>query len=65
MPRQSLLRLIKRWKRYELRGNWGDVPQNVRGVYVLYQKMIKKNTTSCMSVLQGWERLVAAGYADD
>lgn len=38
MPRQSLLRLIKRWKRYELRDNWGDVPTNTRGVYVLYNK---------------------------
>ena len=37
MPKQSLLRLIKRWKRYELRKNWNkDIPPSTRGVYVLY-----------------------------
>jgi hypothetical protein len=38
MPHQSLLRLIKRWKRYELRENWIAVPRQTRGVYVLYKK---------------------------
>lgn len=38
MPRQSLLRLIKRWKRYELRAKWSDVPPGIRGLYVLYRK---------------------------
>lgn len=37
MPNQSLLRLIKRWKRYESRANWRQVPPNTRGVYVLYE----------------------------
>src|SRR3990172_449085 len=37
MPKQSLLRFIKRWKRYELRENWGQVPKYTRGVYVLYR----------------------------
>ena len=37
MPNQSLLRLIKRWKRYELRVNWRRIPPNTRGVYVLYK----------------------------
>jgi hypothetical protein len=37
MPKQSLLHLIKRWKRHELRKNWKkDIPPNTRGVYVLY-----------------------------
>jgi hypothetical protein len=38
MPRQSPLRLIKRWKRYEERKKWSDVPRNTRGIYVLYEK---------------------------
>lgn len=37
MPKQSLLRFIKRWKRYELRKNWSKVPRQTRGVYVLYR----------------------------
>jgi hypothetical protein len=37
MPKQSLLRLIKRWKRYEPRKNWSAVPRDTRGVYVLYK----------------------------
>lgn len=38
MPNQSLLRVIKRWKRYEPRNTWRDIPLKTRGVYVLYQK---------------------------
>ena len=38
MPRQSLLSLIKRWKQYEPRNKWGNVPTRTRGVYVLYKK---------------------------
>jgi hypothetical protein len=41
MPRQSLLCLIKRWKRYELREKWPDVPLSTRGVYVLYEEVAK------------------------
>ena len=37
MPKQSLLRFIKRWKRYESRKNWVKVPKSTRGVYVLYK----------------------------
>lgn len=36
MPRQSLLRLIKRWKRHESRDKWSEVLTDTRGVYVLY-----------------------------
>jgi hypothetical protein len=36
MPRQSLLRTIKRWRRYELRADWRLVPKETRGLYVLY-----------------------------
>jgi len=43
MPKQSLLRLIKRWKRYEPRKDRTPVPRNTRGVYVLYWK--KRATT--------------------
>lgn len=38
MPKQSLLRLIKRWRRYEPRGKWDRVPRRTRGLYVLYRK---------------------------
>lgn len=38
MPKQSLLRLIKQWKRYEPRKNRTRVPRDTRGVYVLYNK---------------------------
>jgi hypothetical protein len=37
VPRQSILRLIKRWRRYEERGNWKRVPRRTRGLYVLYR----------------------------
>jgi hypothetical protein len=38
MPQQAPLRTIKRWKRYEPRGNWKFVPKHTRGLYVLYRK---------------------------
>ena len=38
MPRQSPLRTIKRWKRYERRAEWSSVPRHTRGVYVLYRQ---------------------------
>lgn len=38
MPEQSLLRIIKRWRRYEERGSWGRVPLRTRGFYILYKK---------------------------
>jgi hypothetical protein len=38
MPKQSLLRFIKRWKRYEPRKNWSQIPRDTRGVYVLYRR---------------------------
>ena len=37
MPNQSLLRIIKRWRRYEQRGDLRFVLPITRGVYVLYQ----------------------------
>jgi hypothetical protein len=36
MPPQSLLRIIKRWRRYEPRGDWRFVRPITRGAYVLY-----------------------------
>ena len=36
MPPQSLLRIVKRWRRYEERGEWRIVSSVARGVYVLY-----------------------------
>jgi hypothetical protein len=38
MTQQSLLRLIKRWKRYRPRDEIGAVPRGTRGIYVLYSK---------------------------
>jgi len=38
MPEQSLLRIVKRWRRYEVRGDWGSVPRKTRGFYVLYRQ---------------------------
>ena len=37
MPAQSPLRLIKRWRRYQARGEWTGVPNRTRGIYVLYR----------------------------
>ena len=33
-----MLRLIKRWRRYERRGEWEYLPPRTRGVYVLYKE---------------------------
>jgi hypothetical protein len=38
MPRQSPLRLIKRWRRYEPRGDWKYLLPVTRGIYVLYKE---------------------------
>jgi hypothetical protein len=38
MPKQSLLRLVKRWRRYVNREERLSVPSHTRGVYVLYRK---------------------------
>ena len=37
MTKQSILRLIKRWKRYEPQDTWRRVPISTRGIYVLYK----------------------------
>ncbi len=37
MPKQAPLRLIKRCKLYQLRGDWNPIPPITRGVYVLYR----------------------------
>ena len=38
---QSLLKIVKRWRRYELRGNWAGILPKTRGFYVLYKKRQK------------------------
>jgi hypothetical protein len=38
MPKQSPLRIVKRWKRYEPRQTARTLPGNTRGLYVLYRK---------------------------
>lgn len=39
MPKQSLFRLIKRWKQYEPKDNRTKVLKLTRGIYILYQKI--------------------------
>jgi len=41
MSEQSLLKIVKRWRRYELRGDWSGIPPKTRGFYVLYKKQQK------------------------
>jgi hypothetical protein len=41
MPRQSPLRTIKRWKRYQPKDSCNDVPVGTRGLYVLYRHRSK------------------------
>jgi hypothetical protein len=38
MPKQSLFRLVKRWRRYQLRENVKRTPRHTRGLYVLYRR---------------------------
>ena len=38
MPQQAPLRLIKRCRLYERRGNWKPIPPVTRGFYVLYRE---------------------------
>ena len=38
MPRQSLLKLVKRWRRYQPLVEWKTVPRSTRGLYVLYRQ---------------------------
>jgi hypothetical protein len=38
MPQQSLLRIVKRWKRYVPRKNLSEIPPMTRGFYVLYRE---------------------------
>jgi len=44
MPEQSLLKIVKRWRRYLPRGSWGPIPRKTRGFYVLYH--YKKSSDS-------------------
>lgn len=37
MAKQSLLRIIKRWRRYMPRADWAKIPRDIRGLYVLYK----------------------------
>src|SRR5258706_1062966 len=38
MPKQSPLRIVKRWRRHERRGDWKYLLPITRGVYVLYRE---------------------------
>jgi len=39
VPNQAPFRFIKRWRRYEQRGDWQPIPGKTRGVYVLYERI--------------------------
>jgi hypothetical protein len=41
MPEQSPLKIVKRWRRYEERGDWSPIPPKTRGFYVLYRQAKK------------------------
>jgi hypothetical protein len=41
MPQQAPLRIIKRCRLYQKRGDWKPVPRLTRGIYVLYQERKK------------------------
>ncbi|HWZ44339.1 MAG TPA: hypothetical protein VNW97_12745 [Candidatus Saccharimonadales bacterium] len=43
MPKQAPLRLIKRCRLYERRGEWNPIPHVARGLYVLYNQTSRKN----------------------
>jgi len=55
MPKQSPLRIIKRWRRYERRGDWKYLLPITRGVYVLYkeqkQSVSEKRTNPIVHVV--------------
>ena|SRR5215472_6640911 len=38
MPKQSPLRIVKRWKRYRPKEDIHGIPRDTRGFYVLYRK---------------------------
>jgi hypothetical protein len=42
MSEQSLLKIVKRWRRYESRGDWSGIPPKTHGFYVLYKKRQKE-----------------------
>ena len=42
MPQQSLLRMVKRWRRYWPRGSFNEIPRGTRGFYVLYKNVRPK-----------------------
>ena len=44
MPKPSLLRIVKRWRRYEQRDSCTFLHPITRGVYVLYRQDSGKNT---------------------
>ncbi|MDO8597433.1 MAG: hypothetical protein Q7R45_12525, partial [Sulfuricaulis sp.] len=44
MPKQSLLRFIKRWKRYELRENFRQVPKSTRTFMYFIAMILPTNT---------------------
>jgi hypothetical protein len=44
MPKPSLLRIVKRWRRYEPRESREFLRPITRGVYVLYREVSGKNT---------------------
>lgn len=65
MPEQSLLKIVKRWRRYLPRGDWHLVPKKTRGFYVLYHQ--GKRSPDCYEVVYigvaGLGKVVKQGIA--
>src|ERR1700740_782753 len=64
MPEQSLLKTIKRWRRYLPRGNWTAIPSKTRGFYVLYQYKESKDSYEVVYIgVAGLGRVMKQGIA--
>ena len=50
MPKPAPLRLIKRCRLYERRGDWKPIPSLTRGLYVLYRKRPSRKGTKIFEV---------------
>lgn len=64
MAEQSLLKIIKRWRRYLPRGTWDPVPKKTRGFYVLYQYKESKDSHEVVYIgVAGLGQVVKQGIA--
>jgi hypothetical protein len=61
MPNQSVLRFIKRWKRYLPRADRNTVEKGTRGIYVLYRNATDKSHEVVYIGVAGLGKIVAGG----